>query len=76
MLKFTGIVPRKQDASGKILCRIVVDYRKVKEKTIEDRFPMPNITDILEQLGQCLYFSTLNLISGFHQIQMYFNDIA
>ena len=29
---------------------------------------MPNITEILDQLGRCKYFSTLDLASGFHQV--------
>lgn len=70
------IVPKKQDASGKPKWRIVVDYRKVNEKTIEDRYPMPNITDILDKLGRCQYFSTLDLASGFHQIQMHPDSIS
>lgn len=69
------IVPKKADASNKKKWRIVVDYRKVNEKTIEDRYPLPNITDILDKLGRCQYFSTLDLASGFHQIEMDPKDI-
>lgn len=64
------IVPKKMDASGKQKWRIVVDYRKINEKTIDDRYPMPNITEILDKLGRCQYFTTLDLASGFHQIEM------
>lgn len=69
------IVPKKIDASGKQKWRIVVDYRKINEKTIDDRYPLPNITDILDKLGKCQYFSTLDLASGFHQIEMDPNSI-
>jgi len=64
------IVPKKMDASGKQKWRIVVDYRKINEKTISDRYPIPNINDILDKLGRAQYFSTLDLASGFHQIEM------
>jgi hypothetical protein len=64
------IVPKKMDASGKTKWRIVVDYRKINEKTIDDRYPLPNINDILDKLGKCQYFTTLDLASGFHQIEM------
>lgn len=64
------IVPKKIDASGKQKWRIVIDYRKVNEKTIDDRYPLPNINDILDKLGRCQYFTTLDLASGFHQIEM------
>lgn len=64
------IVPKKLDASGKQKWRIVIDYRKLNEKTIGDRYPLPNITDILDKLGKCHHFSTLDLASGFHQIEI------
>lgn len=64
------VVPKKQDASNKEKWRIVIDYRKVNEKTIDDRYPIPNINDILDKLGKCQYFTTIDLASGFHQIEM------
>lgn len=69
------IVPKKMDASGKQKWRVVVDYRKINEKTIDDRYPIPNINDILDKLGRCNYFSTLDLANGFHQIEMEKNSI-
>lgn len=70
------VVPKKIDASGQQKWRVVVDYRKLNEKTIDDRYPLPNITDLLDKLGRCQYFTTLDLASGFHQIEMEENDIA
>lgn len=69
------VVPKKLDASGQQKWRLVVDYRKLNEKTIDDRYPMPNITEILDKLGKCQYFSTLDLASGFHQIEVDPKDI-
>lgn len=69
------VVPKKADASGRKKWRIVVDYRKINEKTIDDRYPIPNIEDILDKLGKCNYFTTLDLASGFHQIEMDENSI-
>lgn len=68
------VVPKKQDASGKKKFRIVIDYRKLNEITIGDSFPIPNITDILDQLGHSNYFSTIDLPSGCHQIKMSSKD--
>lgn len=70
------IVPKKADASGKKKWRLVVDYRKLNEKTIDDRYPIPNISDILDKLGRCMYFTTLDLASGFHQIEISEEDVA
>lgn len=64
------IVPKKQDASGKQKFRLVIDFRGLNSKTIDDRFPLPNITDILDKLGRSQYFTTLDLTSGFHQVEM------
>lgn len=64
------IVPKKADASGQKKWRMVIDYRPLNEKTIGDAYPLPNIEDILDQLGHSQYFSTLDLASGFHQIPL------
>lgn len=69
------IVPKKADASGKTKWRLVVDFRKVNEKTIDDKYPIPNITDVLDKLGRCQYFTTLDLASGFYQVEMNPSDI-
>ena len=63
-------VPKKMDASGEKRWRIVVDYRKLNEVSVGDAYPLPNINEILDQLGKARYFSTLDLASGFHQIPL------
>lgn len=68
------VVPKKLDASGNKKWRVVIDYRKLNEVTISDAYPLPNIEEILDQLGQSIYFTTLDLASGFHQIEMNDND--
>lgn len=70
------VVPKKIDASGKKKWRLVVDYRKINEKTIDDKYPIPNITEVLDKLGRCNYFTTLDLASGFHQIEVHPKDIS
>ncbi|KAK9693526.1 hypothetical protein QE152_g34132 [Popillia japonica] len=49
---------------------MVIDYRKLNEKTIDDKFPIPNINDILDKLGRANYFTTLDLASGYHQVEV------
>lgn len=69
------IVSKKADASDKRKWRMVIDYRKLNEKTVDDKYLLPNISDILDKLGKCQYFTTLYLASGFHQIEMDPKDI-
>lgn len=69
------IVPKKADASGQQKWRLVIDYRKLNEKTTTDRYPIPNINEILDKLGRSMYFSTIDLASGFHQIEVHEKDI-
>lgn len=69
------VVPKKKDASGKQKWRVVIDYRKLNDITIGDSYPLPNITDILDKLGHSIYFTTLDLASGFHQIELDPKDI-
>ena len=48
--------------------RFCVDYRQVNSVTKRNSFPLPRIDDLLDQLGQSCYFSTLDLASGYWQI--------
>lgn len=69
------IVPKKTDASGKKKWRLVIDYRKLNEQTIDDKYPLPNISDILDKLGRANYFTTIDLASGFHQLEVDPEDV-
>lgn len=64
------LVPKKPDATGKRKWRLCIDFRNVNTKTINDAYPLPNISDILEQLGKASYFSTLDLERGYWQVEM------
>ena len=70
------VVPKKLDSSGQRKWRVVIDYRKLNDITIGDSYPIPNISEILDQLGKSKYFSTLDLASGFHQLKMAPEDSA
>jgi hypothetical protein len=68
------IVPKKPDSRGNKRWRMIVDYRTLNEKTIEDAYPLSNITEILDLLRSAKYFSVFDLASGFHQIPMHKSD--
>ena len=54
--------------------RLVVDFRKLNQVTKKDRYPLPNISDTLDALGQAKFFSTLDLAAGYWQRQMEHGD--
>ncbi|KAL7292694.1 hypothetical protein TKK_0013817 [Trichogramma kaykai] len=68
------IVPKKPGPDGSPKWRVVIDFRELNKKTVGDAYPLPNITDIMDQLGEASYFSTFDLASGFHQITMKSED--
>ena len=59
------LVPKRDDT-----LRFCVDYRKLNAVTKKDVYPLPRINDILDTLGKSRYFTTLDLASGFWQIEM------
>ncbi len=70
------VVPKKgQNEDGTPKHRLVIDYKKLNENTIPDRYPMQDPSVILANLGKAKYFSTIDLESGFHQILMKDSDI-
>ncbi|XP_049309155.1 uncharacterized protein LOC125777749 [Bactrocera dorsalis] len=56
------------DEEGKSKKRMVTDFQKLNKQTIADRYPIPDITMTLQNLGKARYFTTLDLESEFHQI--------
>ena len=50
--------------------RFCVDYHKVNAVSKKDVYPLPRIDDILDTLGRSRKFTTLDLASGFWQIEM------
>ena len=54
--------------------RLCVDYRKLNTVTKPDAYPVPRIADMLDALGHSAFFSTLDLASGFWQVEVSAKD--
>ncbi|GJU09892.1 putative reverse transcriptase domain-containing protein [Tanacetum coccineum] len=55
--------------------RMCIDYRELNKLTIKNRYPLPRIDDLFDQLQGSRYFSKIYLRSGYHQLCVHEDDI-
>ena len=57
------------------ILRMCIEYRELNKLTIKNKYPLPRIDDLFDQLQGKMVFSKIDLRSGYHQLRIKDEDI-
>ena len=55
--------------------RLCIDYRKLNKVTVKNKYPLPRIDDLFDQLRGAKVFSKIDLRTGYHQLWIRESDV-
>jgi hypothetical protein len=56
--------------------RLCIDFRQLNKVTIKNKYHLPRIDDLFDQLKDAKIFSKIDLRSGYHQVRIKYEDIS